>query len=55
MKRKIFMASCIIGMVSNVIAMILASATKQDVAAIYHLLLFVLVTFVYSVAKKNSQ
>ena len=55
MKHKIFMASCIIGMVSNLISMIFDSATKQYTAAIYHLLLFVLVAFVYSIAKEDDQ
>lgn len=55
MKHKIFMASCIIGMVSNMISMIFDSTTKQYTAAIYHLLLFVLVAFVYSVVKEDDQ
>lgn len=55
MKRKIFMAICIIGMVSNVISMVFDSATKQYTAAMYHLLLFVLVAVAYSVAKEDNQ
>lgn len=55
MKHKIFMASCIIGMVSNLVLMMLNSLNKQYTAAIYHLLLFVLVAFVYSVAKEDDQ
>lgn len=55
MKHKIFMASCIVGMVSNVISMIFDSFAKQYTAAIYHLLLFVLATFVYFVAKEDDQ
>jgi uncharacterized membrane protein len=55
MKHKIFMASCIIGMVSNIISMIFASAAKQYTAAIYHLLLFVVVAFVCSVAKEDDR
>ena len=55
MKHKIFMASCIIGMVSNLILMILNSFNKQYTGAIYHLLLFVVVAFVCSVAKEDDQ
>lgn len=55
MKHKIFMASCIIGMVSNLISMVFNSFDKQYTAAIYHLLLFILVAFVYSVTKEDDQ
>ena len=55
MKHKIFMASCIIGMVSNLISMMFNSFNKQYTAAIYHLLLLVFVAFVYYVAKEDDQ
>lgn len=55
MKHKIFMASCIIGMVSNLILMMLNSLNKQYAAAMYHLLLLVLIAFAYSVAKEDDQ
>lgn len=55
MKHKIFMASCIVVMVSSLILMMLNSLDKQYTAAIYHLLLFVVVAFVYSVAKEDDQ